>query len=64
MTERLISMKIAVLWRFIGVAFNGNTGVLFYRVINLFIKLFIYFFTLGIKDPEGFGKKIRRKLSE
>ena len=23
--------------------------------------IIIFFFTLGIKDPEGFGKKIRRK---
>ena len=26
--------------------------------------IIIIFFTLGIKDPEGFAKKIRRKLSE
>jgi len=24
---------------------------------------YYYFYALGIKDPEGFGKKIRRKLS-
>ena len=46
---RVPSLYVLVLWR----------HVHYYNII-----IIIIIFTLGIKDPEGFEKKIRRKLSE
>jgi len=31
---------------------------------DMYYYYYCYFFTLGIKDPEGFGKKLEENVSE